>query len=118
MDFFYHSVFVVDPFSVAAVDSTTVEFSCIAQNAENISYFVNDSSASLEEVIGKGFSSLTEEIISDGTMLRRNLTAHVSSVYNNTRIQCKAMPVGPLSEMANLTVQGMFFYCYYYLITL
>ena len=102
-------VFLVDPVSVAAVDGTTVEFSCTAENVEEVLYRVNGSSAANEEFHVKGFFQQPHEVIF-GTIIRRNLTVAVSSQYNNTEIFCRGF--GELnnvnSEIANLTVQGIY----------
>ena len=102
-------VFLVNPVSVAAVDGTTVEFTCIANNTRLIDYRVNDTG--LQSVSNKGFKqqpvAYAEEL---GNMVsRRNLTVSVSSLYNNTKIHCEAdgSPMDVESEIAVLTVQGL-----------
>ena len=100
-------VFLVDPVSVAAVDGTTVEFTCTANGATNLGYFVNDTSATFGTLSSKGFTEQDIELLDNINMvLRRNLTAIASSLYNNTRILCTASPMDIDSEVANLTVQG------------
>ncbi len=99
-----YTVFLVHPTSIAAVDGSTVEVTCTASDADMISYRVNDTSASLGSVTSKGFSQLdTEEL---DTLLRTNLSVTVSSLYNNTRILCRAFSPEVDSNTATLTVQG------------
>ena len=98
--------FLVHPTSIAAVDGSTVEFTCTANgNTNNVVYGVNDTSASLE--LNKGFTELDTENI--GTQeFRRNLSVTVSSLYNNTEISCIAegTNMNIKSKTAILTVQG------------
>ena len=111
MFLYFHLVFLVDPVSVAAVDGTTVEFTCTANGTDTIIYRVNGTSATLQSVISKGFTQLiTEEVNSLTT--RRNLTVTVSSLYNSTEIFCRAQgsPMNTDSAVAILTVQGIHAY--------
>ena len=105
--FMFTLVFLVDPVSVAAVDSTTVKFTCTANNSVDLSFRVNGS-AVLQSVINKGFQqkpvASAEEL--GNMVLRRNLTVTVSSLYNNTEIHCLALPGEVKSEVADLTIQG------------
>ena len=107
---YFHLVFIVDPVSVTAVDGTTAEFTCTANNTEEITYRVNDTSATMQIVISKGFTQLiTEEV--GNHMTRRNLTVTVSSLYNNTEIYCRAIgSTNTNSSVAILTVQGIHAY--------
>ena len=100
-------VFLVHPAPVTAVDGTTVEFSCTAENTEEIVYKINGSSASVKKVHDKGFVQLPGEPL-DGSTRRRNLTVFASSLYNNTDIFCRAYGVllKSNSEIVSLTVQG------------
>ncbi len=103
-----YTVFLVHPTSIAAVDGSTVEFTCTANNSDTILYRVNDTSASLGSVTAKGFEQLGTETL-DTLITRRNLSVTVSSRYNNTEILCRA--VGGFIEDSNtttLTVQGKF----------
>ena len=106
-------VFLVNPVSVAAVDGTTVEFTCIANNSVYLSFRVNGSAVSQiatnKEFQQQPFGS-PEEL--GNMVLRRNLTVNVSSLYNNTEIFCEAEANGSPNDMdveskvAVLTVQG------------
>ena len=102
-------VFHVNPVSVAAIDGTTVEFTCTANNSVGLSFRVNGS-AVLPYIINKGFQqqpvAFPEEL--GNMVLRRNLTVTVSSLYNNTEIHCEAdgSPMDVESKVAVLTVQG------------
>ena len=97
--------FLVDPVSVAAIDGTTVEFTCTANNATNLIFIVNGTPADFASIASIGF---TEQAVKQlgGMVLRRSLTAIASSLYNNTKILCEASPMNIKSEVANLTVQG------------
>ena len=104
---FFHLVFLVDPVSITAVDGSTVEFTCTAINTDTIVYRVNDSSATSQDVISKGFTQLGSEEVGSLTT-RRNLTVTVSSLYNNTEIFCRAVgSPNTDSAVAILTVQGI-----------
>ena len=104
---FFHLVFLVDPVSVAAVDGTTVEFTCTANNTDTIVYRVNDTSATSQSVTSKGFTQLGSEEVGSLTT-RRNLSVTVSSQYNNTEILCRAVgSTNTNSEIAILIVQGI-----------
>ena len=106
MFLYFHLVFLVDPVSIAAVDGTTVEFTCTANNTDTITYRVNDTSATNQIVISKGFTQLHPEEVGN-LITRRNLTVTVSSLYNNTKIHCTAVKSpNPDSEIAILIVQG------------
>ncbi len=97
------TVFLVHPTSIAAVDGSTVEFTCTANNTDTIVYRINDTSASL--VTSKGFNEIGADPI-DTLVTRRNLSVTVSSLYNNTEILCRAFSPEVNSNTATLTVQG------------
>ena len=103
-------VFIVDPVSIAAVDGTTVKFTCTANNSVDLSFRVNGSTI-LQSIINKGFEqqpvAFAEEV--GNMVLRRNLTVTVSSLYNNTEIHCEAdgSPMDVESKVAVVTVQGL-----------
>ena len=103
-------VFRVNPVSIAAVDGTTVEFTCTANNSVGLSFRVNGSAVS-QTVINRGFQqqpvAYAEEL--GNMVLRRNLIVTVSSLYNNTEIHCEAdgSPMDVDSKVAVLTVQGL-----------
>ena len=102
-------VFLVDPVSIAAVNGTTVEFTCTANNTGDLSFRVNGSG--LQSVSNKGFQqqpiAFPEEL--GNMVLRRNLTVAVSSQYNNTEIFCEAdeSSMDVKSKIAVLTVQDL-----------
>ena len=101
-------VFLVDPVSITAIDGTTVEFTCTANNTDTIIYRVNDTSATLDSVTSKGFIQLGAEEVD--SLTTRNLTVTVSSLYhNNTEIFCRAEGrlVNTDSAVAILIVQGI-----------
>ena len=104
------TVFLVDPVSVAAIDGTTVEFTCTSNNSVDLSFRVNGSSV-LQSVINKGFQqqpvAFPEEL--GNMVLRRNLTVTVSSLYNNTKILCVASNGEIKSAVVDLTIQGFEF---------
>ena len=98
-------MFLVHPTSVAAVDGSTVEFTCTANNSDSILYFVDQISA-LSMSVHKGFIQLDVEEL-DTQVFRRNLSVTVSSLYNNTEIFCRAVGDPNVnSNTATLTVQG------------
>ena len=99
-------MFLVHPTSIAAVDGSTVEFTCTVNNADSILYRVNTTVASDTDIMDKGFNQLGTELL-DTLVTRRNLSVTVSSLYNNTKILCRA--IGDSIEDSNtatLTVQG------------
>ena len=99
-------MFLVHPTSIPAVDGSTVEFTCTANNSEAILYRVNDTSASTAIITSKGFNQLDAEEL-DTLVFRRNLSVTVSSLYNNTEILCRAIDGSVVnSNTATLTVQG------------
>ncbi len=99
-------MFLVHPTSIAAVDGSTVEFTCKANNTDTIVYRVNDTSASTAIVTSNGFNQLDAEEL-DTLVFRRNLSVTVSSLYNNTEILCRAIDGSVVnSNTAILTVQG------------
>ena len=104
-DLIVYTVFLVHPTSIAAVDGSTVEFTCTASHTDTIQYRVNDTTAS-KGYTSKGFNQLNAEEL-DTLVTRRNLSVTVSSLYNNTEILCRA--IGDSNEDSNtatLTVQG------------
>ena len=101
-------MFLVHPTSIAAVDGSTVEFTCTANNTDSIVYRVNDTTAQLGSIFSKGFHQLDgEELDSDTLLIRRNLSVTVSSLYNNTEILCRTFSAKVNSNAATLTVQGI-----------
>ena len=104
-----HTVFLVHPVSTAAIDGTTVQFTCTAENANlELSYIVDNMQASLQAIIDRGFTqSLTDPL--GGNIQRRNLTVIASSALNNnSNITCAAVngAEATISDIATLTVQG------------
>ncbi len=49
-----YTVFLVQPTSIAAVDGSTVEFTCTANNSEDILYRINGSSVALQAIAELG----------------------------------------------------------------
>ena len=100
-------VFLVHPESISVVKGTTVEFTCTANNTDEVGYRVNDTSATQGSVTSKGFNQLDGDDL--GNMVtRRNLSVAVSSLYNNTEILCRAIGTAIVdSNTAILTVQGI-----------
>ena len=84
-------------------------FTCTVNNSVGLSFRVNGSAIS-QSIINKGFQqqpvAFAEEL--GNMVLRRNLTANVSSLYNNTEIHCEAdgSPMDVDSKVAILIVQG------------
>ena len=99
-------MFLAHPTSIAAVDGSTVEFTCTANNTVLMDYIINGLSAGSQEVINIGlFEQLAFETVGDMT-IRRNLSVTVSSLYNNTEILCRAFSPEVDSNTATLTAQG------------
>ena len=100
-------MFLVHPTSITAVDGSTAEFTCTADNTDTILYFVDQISALSMSIMDKGFNQLGPELL-DTLVTRRNLSVTVSSLYNNTEILCKAIGTNTNvnSNTATLTVQG------------
>ena len=90
-----------------------MEFTCTANNTDTITYRVNDTSATQQSVFSKGFTQLIAEEV-DSLTTRRNLTVTVSSLYNNTKIFCRAFgsTMNTDSEIAELLVQGVWIQLY------
>ena len=100
-------VFLVDPESISAIEGSTVEFTCTANNTDIIDYRVNGSSAGSNTIAIKGFNQIGFEELSP-MVTRRNLSVAVSSLYNNTEILCRAIGTAIVdSNTAILTVQGI-----------
>ena len=101
---YFHLEFIVDPVSVAAVDGTTVEFTCSAIGTNTITYKVNGTTAALKT----GFNQFNVGL----RLTTRKLSVIVSSLYNNTEIFCRAEGrlMNTDSEIAILTVQGIHAY--------
>ena len=95
----------VHPQSVNTTINSTVSFTCEAV-ADEITFRVNDMSATLANIINKGFSQQHGESLSNGT-LRRVLLAKALQGNNNTNILCRAINSGIVhSEVAVLRIQG------------
>ena len=101
--------FLTHPDNITVLNGTEVKFSCVAVEADLLSFFVDSIPASEQSVIDKGFVQLGTEDI-DSTTTRRNLTATALTQYNNTKIQCVAFDIGnakhQLSDNGSLLVQG------------
>ena len=86
-----------------------MEFSCVAVEADVLSFFVDGIAATEQSVTEKGFIQLGTEDI-DSTTRRTNLTATALTQYNNTKIQCAAFDIGNakqlISDIGILLVQG------------
>ena len=111
MFLYFNLVFLVNPVSVTAIDSTRAEFTCTVNNTDDIVYRVNDTSATSQTVPSKIFTQLNAEELGK-LITRRNLTVTVSQRYNNTEIFCRATgsPMNTDSAVAMLIVQGMHAY--------
>ena len=98
------------PDNKTILNGTDVELSCVAIEADLLSFFVNGTAANHQSVTNKGFIELGIEDI-DSTTTRRNLTATVSTPHNKTEIQCGAFEIGKaeqqlFSHIGILLVQG------------
>ena len=99
------TVFLVHLTSIAAVDGSTVEFTCTASDTDTILYRVNGTEAALSSITSKGLIQRASEEL-DTLVTRRNLSVTVSSLYNNTEILCRAFSPEVDSNTATLTVEG------------
>ena len=84
-----------------------MEFTCTAENVGEVTYRVNGTAASMQEIIDKGFIQNSPDSLGV-SIKRRNLTVNLSSEYNNTEIFCRGIgeDTNADSELANLAVQG------------
>ena len=84
-----------------------MEFSCKAENVEEILYRVNGTPASDPDIKRKGFTELGGITVSASTV-KRSLKVAVSLQYNNTEIFCRGIGehMNVKSKTAYLTVQG------------
>ena len=95
----------VHPQSVNTTLNSTVIFTCEAV-ADEITFRVNDMSATFVNVINKGFTQQSTMSLSGGK-LRRVLLAKALQDNNNTNISCKAVNSEIIySDIAVLRIQG------------
>ena len=102
--YYYFTDITNHPQSVNTTINSTVSFACEAV-ADEINFRVNDLSATLVNVIAKGFIQKPTKSLSGGKL--RLLSAEALTDNNNTNISCKA--VGSMivySDMAVLRIQG------------
>ena len=83
------SVILSHPESINVTTNSEVEFSCVAI-ANEIIFFVNETSASDSIIVDKGFVQLLADEV-NSTTLRRSLTATALTQYNNTVVFCIAL---------------------------
>ena len=102
--------FLTHPDNTTVVHGTEVEFSCVAVEADVLSFLVDGIPEPEPNVTAKGFIPLGTEYI-DPTTIRRNLTATALTQYNNTKIQCLAIDTGNTkqlySDSGTLLIQGI-----------
>ena len=96
----------VQPVSINTTLNSTVGFSCKAV-ADDLSFRVNNDSATDTDVIAKGFS-----VITSGTgTIRAELQAIAYEYNNNTEVKCRAVTDEPLqavfSNTSILMIQGV-----------
>ena len=104
---FYIVEFSLQPQSVNTTLNSTVSFTCKAV-ADEISFRVNDMSATYENVMNKGFIQQPTKLLSDGNLTRELLAKSIED-NNNTNISCKASNHVMLivySDIAVLRIQG------------
>ena len=108
------SVILSHPESINVTTNSEVEFSCVA-TANEIIFFVNETSASDFIFANKGFTQLPTDDVYD-TTLRRCQTATALTQYDNTEVLCLALivvSVNPIpSDVAILRIQGKFMNIY------
>ena len=83
------SVILSHPESINVTTNSEVEFSCVAI-ANEIIFFVNETSASDSIILDKGFVQLLADEV-NSTTLRRSQTATALTQYNNTVVFCIAL---------------------------
>ena len=71
-----------------------------------ILFYVGEQSASDSININKGFTE-SNQVTINGTIRRRQLSAHAREINNNTYIYCVAVPSNIRSNNATLTIQGI-----------
>ena len=95
----------VHPQSVNTILNSTVSFACEAV-ADEISFRINDTSASDTVIINKGFIQQPQNTLNDGRK-RRVLSAEALEDNNNTNISCRAIDSEIVSsDIAVLRIQG------------
>ena len=101
----YFTDVTVHPQSVNTTLNSTVSFTCEAV-ADEITFRVNDISATFVNVINKGFNQQSAESLSDGEV-RRVLLAKALEDNNNTNVSCRAINSEIVySDIAVLRIQG------------
>ena len=101
----YFTDITVHPQSVNTTLNSTVNFTCEGV-ADTITFRVNDTSADNEEVINKGFTQQSEELLSGG-IKRRVLIVEALEDNNNTNISCRVIDSQIVySDIAVLRIQG------------
>ena len=97
----------VQPVSINTTLNSTVIFTCVATATDDLTFRVNDKSASDEEVKRKGFVESTDE---SGRFRNGTLRAIAYDFNNNTNITCTASrdepPAVNYSKPALLLIQG------------
>ena len=102
---YYYTDITNHPQSVNTTLNSTVSFTCEAVTDE-ISFRVNDTSASNVDVINKGFLQQPQNTLSDGRKSRVLLAAAFED-NNNTNISCRAIDSEIVfSDIAVLRIQG------------
>ena len=100
----YFTDITVHPQSVNTTLNSTVNFTC--EGVADISFRVNDTSAVNEEVINKGFTQQSQELLSGG-IKRRVLIVKALEDNNNTNISCRVIDSQIVySDIAVLKIQG------------
>ena len=84
--------------------NSTVTFTCEATEVSFMNFFVNNTAASLQSNIDKGFTVLGQVTINGTT--RGSLSVYAQEINNNTIISCFASPGDIRSDNATLRIQG------------
>lgn len=94
----------VRPVSINASLNSTVHFTCEAQNAIVVHFYIGNTPAA-ENINGnRGFHELAQDTINGTTT--RSLMVFAQKTNNNSNISCDIFPGNVASEIATLRIQG------------
>ena len=94
----------VRPVSINASLNSTVHFTCEAQNAIIIHFFIGNTPAAEDINANRGFHELGQDTINGTTT--RSLKVFAQETNNNSNIFCNVFPDNVGSENATLRIQG------------
>ena len=94
----------VHPVSINANLNSTVYFTCEAQNATVVHFYIGNTPAAEKISANRGFHELSQDTI-NGT-ITRSLMVFAYKTNNNSNISCSVFPGNVRSETATLRIQG------------